>query len=105
MSTVSTGPNTLTAEDLMELPDDGVERDIIRGELREYPMTRRSPDHTITEAAIARLLGNWLETQPSRGEQSSAERPASGSGATRRPLSVLTWRICRPRWPRGAIPN
>jgi Uma2 family endonuclease len=78
MSMVSARLKTLTAEDLVEMPDDGIERDIIRGELREYrtdsPMTRRNPDHTGIEATIARLLGNWLETQPTpRGRIHSGE--------------------------------
>ncbi len=78
MSMVSAGPRTITAEELMEMPDDGVERDIIRGELREYStddtMTRRNPDHTGIEATIAHLLGIWLETQPMpRGRIHSGE--------------------------------
>ena len=69
MSTVSAGPKTLTAEELMEMPDDGVERDIIRGELREYPSTLHTPDHSIATAALAGFLGSWLETQrTSRGK-------------------------------------
>ncbi len=68
MSTASAGPRTITAEELMEMPDDGVERAIIRGELREYPteypITMRSPAHSGAEATIGALIGNWLETQP-----------------------------------------
>lgn len=58
------GAQTLTAETLMELPDDGIERDIIRGELKERPMTRRNVDHSGVEAAIGALLWNWLQTRP-----------------------------------------
>jgi Uma2 family endonuclease len=76
MSLVEPPPNmlTLTAEDLMELPDDGVERDIIRGEVREQPMTRRNPDHSGVEAMIGHSLANWLEAQPApRGRVHSGE--------------------------------
>lgn len=64
MSTVEATPGVLSAEELMDLPDDGVERDIIRGELRERPMTRRNPDHSGAEAGIAMFLGEWLRTLP-----------------------------------------
>jgi hypothetical protein len=41
MSTVS----TMTTAQLLALPDDGVERELIRGELRERPTTRRNRLH------------------------------------------------------------
>ena len=63
MSLVEPPPRTLTAEELMKLPDDGVERDIIRGELRERPMTRRNPDHSEVEASIAGELRIWRKKQ------------------------------------------
>jgi Uma2 family endonuclease len=62
----------VTVEEFLALPDDGVERWLIRGELREKrdtDMTRRNKPHSITEARIAALLGVWLATQPApRGE-------------------------------------
>lgn len=48
----------------MELPDDGVERDIIRGELREQLMTRRNRYHSRSEALVGRFLLNWVDLQP-----------------------------------------
>jgi Uma2 family endonuclease len=58
----------MTVEELLALPDDGVERDLIRGELRErskgLPMTRRNPMHSETEMLIGHELLLWLETQP-----------------------------------------
>ncbi len=57
-------PESMTAEDLASLPDDGVERDLIRGELRERPMTRRNPIHSETESCIDHELRVWLDTQP-----------------------------------------
>ncbi len=54
-----------TAEQLLALPEDDVERDLIRGELREKPMTRRGRNHTRTCSRIAHLLSQWLESQAS----------------------------------------
>jgi Uma2 family endonuclease len=65
----------MTAEEFLALPDnDGVDRELIRGELRERPMTYQNRRHSPTEARIAKLLGNWLDTQPEpRGEIASGE--------------------------------
>lgn len=77
MSTaVATEKRLMTAEEFLALPDDGVERWLIRGELRErhptpeYPdMTRRNRFHSITEGRVTRVLGAWLLSQPEpRGE-------------------------------------
>lgn len=62
----------MTAEEFLALPDDGVERWLIRGELREKrdtDMTRRSRPHSITEGRVTGILWAWLHTQPKpRGE-------------------------------------
>ena len=55
---------SLTTEDLLNLPDDGVERDLIRGELREWPMTRRNPMHSESESLVTYQLCRWLDAQP-----------------------------------------
>jgi Uma2 family endonuclease len=56
-------------EELLALPEDDIERWIIRGELREKPMTKRNRHHSRATARIAQLLGDWLDRQPSpRGE-------------------------------------
>ncbi|MEO6808671.1 MAG: Uma2 family endonuclease [Isosphaeraceae bacterium] len=76
MSSVTLLPpvRTLTAEELMALPDDGISRELILGELREQPMTRRNWKHSGTEATIAKLLGVWLDEQPEpRGMVHSGE--------------------------------
>jgi Uma2 family endonuclease len=54
----------MTTEELLALPDDGMERWLIRGELREKPMTVRNRDHARTTARISQLLGDWLDRQP-----------------------------------------
>jgi len=61
---MATATELMTWEEFLALPDDGMVHDLIRGELRTKPMTRRNQHHARTEAAITRLLGNWLEAQP-----------------------------------------
>jgi Uma2 family endonuclease len=66
MSVVET-PRKMTAEELLAMPDDGVERWLIRGELRENPesdMNRRNPDHSGAMTRVAAFLDQWLRTQP-----------------------------------------
>jgi Uma2 family endonuclease len=65
-------PRKMTTEEFLALPDDGVERWLIRGELREnreVDMNRRSPDHGLTCSRITTFLTNWLLRQSKpRGE-------------------------------------
>jgi Uma2 family endonuclease len=63
MST-ATPVRLMTNEEFLALPDDGTDRDLIRGVLWEQTMTRRGRRHSRAEARIAQLLGDWLETQP-----------------------------------------
>ena len=71
---IETALKPVTAEALMELPDDGIERDIIRGELREREMTRRNPNHSFTEPNVSYYLKGWLVNRPEpRGRIQSGE--------------------------------
>jgi Uma2 family endonuclease len=63
MSTTVTPP-IVTGDDLFGLPDDGIEREFIRGQLRERPMTRRSRRHSRATARLARYLDLWLDQRP-----------------------------------------
>jgi Uma2 family endonuclease len=82
MSTVAV-PGTMTAEEFLALPDDGVERWLIRGKLREKPatcspggkpMTVRNRWHSKMMTAISHFLEAWRRTQPEpRGEVLSGE--------------------------------
>jgi Uma2 family endonuclease len=54
----------MTAEELLAMPDDGVERELIRGELRERPMTLRNPRHSEIVIRVGHLLSLWLDQQP-----------------------------------------
>ena len=47
----------MTVEEFLAIPDDeNIERDLIRGEVKERVMTRRSRRHARTEARISQQL-------------------------------------------------
>ncbi len=54
----------MNTEELLAMPDNGTDRSLIRGELRERPMTRRNRFHARAEAAIAGFLRSWIASQP-----------------------------------------
>ena len=67
-------PKLMTAEEFIALPDDGVERMLIRGVLWEKPMTRRNRKHSRANSRVAYFLEDWVDTQPEpRGEVVSGE--------------------------------
>jgi len=62
-------PSPITTEEMLALPEDGVDRELIRGQLREKPMTRRNRRHSRVEILIGTALEKWLESRPEpRGE-------------------------------------
>jgi Uma2 family endonuclease len=62
-------PGTMTTEELLAMPDDGVERWLIRGELREKPMTVRNRIHSKLVITVGYVLEHWRRSQPEpRGE-------------------------------------
>ena len=61
---MAVGTNLMTTEELLALPDDGVDRELIRGELREHPMTTRSGPHCLAMTNLARMLSLWAVRQP-----------------------------------------
>ncbi len=59
----------MTTEELLAMPEDGIDRELSRGRLREREMTRRGRRHTRAGGAISKFLHDWLATQPDpRGE-------------------------------------
>jgi Uma2 family endonuclease len=64
MSTMAAGPVVMTTEELLALPEDGMERELIRGQLKEREMSRRGIRHTWSGANITTLLRNWVRSQP-----------------------------------------
>ncbi|HEY2784604.1 MAG TPA: Uma2 family endonuclease [Fimbriiglobus sp.] len=68
MSTTRNG-KVWTTKELLDLPEDGKSRWLIRGTVWETEMTKRNRLHSKTMARVAALLDRWLETQPEpRGE-------------------------------------
>jgi Uma2 family endonuclease len=65
--------STITTEELFALPDDGIERDLIRGELREYPVTKRNRRHSKVMVAVSRVLLNWVIVKNIGGEVAGGE--------------------------------
>jgi Uma2 family endonuclease len=73
---MATGEATklMTAAEFLALPDDGTERWLIRGQLREagksgFPMTVRNRWHSRILIRVGQFLDNWLDLQPKpRGE-------------------------------------
>jgi Uma2 family endonuclease len=65
---------TRTTDQLLAMPDDGKDRWLINGEIREKEMTRRNKHHSSAEPKFAHFLIAWNETQPEpRGRVYSGE--------------------------------
>lgn len=62
--TVAEAPALMTTEQLLTLPEDGMERWLIRGQWRERPMSYRNRFHSRAMARVGYLLEAWLEQQP-----------------------------------------
>jgi len=59
----------MTTEELLALPENGTEFELIRGVLRDRSMTRRGRRHTRATGRLALFLGQWLMRLPEpRGE-------------------------------------
>jgi Uma2 family endonuclease len=64
----------LTEAEFLALPDDGVDRWLVNGEVwefgaSEHGMTVRDPMHGRATARIGQILGNWVDVQPTpRGD-------------------------------------
>jgi Uma2 family endonuclease len=61
---MSVASKLMTTEELLALPDDGVDRELIRGELRERTMTTRGEPHCLALYNLSYLIGHWLRAQP-----------------------------------------
>jgi Uma2 family endonuclease len=64
MTPATAAPPLMTAEEFLALPDDGMERWLIRGQLREKSMTTRNPWHCLVTGRVAQQLWNWIDSQP-----------------------------------------
>ena len=71
---IAIAPKLITLTEFLAIPEDDIDRELIRGEIREKAMTKRNRFHAKTEAAIAGELRNWLIQQPKpRGDLYSGE--------------------------------
>src|SRR4051794_18072242 len=71
---MAVGTEILTTEELLAMPDDGVTRELIKGELRESDMTTRGRPHCRVEVRLSAILFAWLDRQPSpRGQVYAGE--------------------------------
>ena len=61
---IAISPPNMTTKELLTLPQNGVDRWLIRGQLREKPMTVRNRWHSLIMARIAQVLNNWIDRQP-----------------------------------------
>lgn len=74
IATVTATSSVMTAEEVLAMPEDDVVRELIRGELKEYPMTTRRPIHAEITATLTALLRNWAVVQSKpRGRVYSGE--------------------------------
>jgi Uma2 family endonuclease len=62
-------PRLMTTEELLAMPDDGIERWLIRGQLREGGVTRRNWRHSRHNVDFAYVLARWLREHPDVGGQ------------------------------------
>ncbi len=81
----------MTMEEFLALPDDGIERDLIRGRLRvwseESGVTRRNFSHSRTLMKIGYVLQRWLDGRPQpRGEVVGGE---AGFRLLREPVTTV----------------
>ena len=66
-----TAKSLMTAEEFMAIPEDGISRELIRGEVREFGMTLRNHMHAGVTANVTTLLNNWrLDLPRPRGKVS-----------------------------------
>ena len=71
---VETEPRTMTVEQFLELPEDGISRELIRGEMRERGMTIRNRFHCKITTKVAKYLDLWVDDRPEpRGEVLTGE--------------------------------
>jgi hypothetical protein len=61
---MSVASQPMTTEEFLALPDDGVDRELYRGVLKEWPTITREPLHCRVVATLCYLLQTWVSEQP-----------------------------------------
>lgn len=64
MPTIGPAERRCTTEDLLAMPDDGVERWLIDGRIVEVGVTIRNKHHTLIQSRVNGELEIWLRSQP-----------------------------------------
>lgn len=64
MPTAEPAERLFTTEDLLAIPDDGIERWLIDGRIVEVGMTIRNKHHTLIQSRVNGELEIWLRSQP-----------------------------------------
>ncbi len=64
MSAVASPATPITTEQMLALPDEGTDRELIHGELREQPMTMRNRHHSRVGNRVGHHLTLWLDSLP-----------------------------------------
>src|SRR5262249_34873670 len=70
---MATVASPMTTEELLAMPDDGVERWLIAGDLRERPMTIRNRFHSQTMSCTSAELVFWRRNRSDGGQVLSGE--------------------------------
>lgn len=71
----TTHPRKMTIKTFLALPEDGVDRELIAGEVRERGPTIHGLLHASCLAELAYLIGNWSHANPSSGVDVLAGQP------------------------------
>ena len=74
MATATHSPKR-TVEEFLALPEDGVDRELIAGEVRERGPSIHGMLHASCLAELAHLIGNWSHANPSSGVEVLAGQP------------------------------
>ena len=87
----------MTAEELLALPENGTDRELMRGELKEKPMTVLGIGFTFRPSPRSRIFSfNGSNVRRPTTASSPAAKSAASCVAIRIPWSGSTWHISRP---------
>jgi Uma2 family endonuclease len=64
MSAIASAAGQMTADEFFTLPQDGTDRELFRGELKERPMSVRNPSHSRVIIQVGYILKSWSRSRP-----------------------------------------
>jgi Uma2 family endonuclease len=64
MAAIAGERDLITTEQLPAMPDDGIDRELYAGQLRELGTSRRGVRHTWSGTNVTAMLRGWVKTQP-----------------------------------------